>query len=38
MRIVNIVKTAKPDKGKMVEDILIQNARMGRLGGQVRYS
>ena len=34
---VNVVKAAKPEKAKMVEDILISNARMGRLGGQVSW-
>jgi hypothetical protein len=33
---VNMIKTAKPEKARMVEDILINNARMGAFGnGQV---
>jgi DNA-binding TFAR19-related protein (PDSD5 family) len=32
---VNTLKAVKPDKAKMVEDILISNARMGRLQGRV---
>lgn len=32
---VNILKAAKPDKAKLVEDILINNARMGALRGRV---
>lgn len=32
---MNTLKAVKPDKAKMVEDILISNARMGRLQGRV---
>ena len=32
---MNIIKTAKPEKGRMVEDILINNARMGSFPGQI---
>lgn len=32
---MNIIKTAKPEKGRMVEDILINNARMGMFPGQI---
>ncbi|XP_074595353.1 programmed cell death 5 isoform X2 [Brevipalpus obovatus] len=32
---LNTIKAAKPEKAKMVEDILINNARMGHIGGQV---
>lgn len=32
---LNTLKAVKPDKAKMVEDILIQNARMGRIVGRL---
>lgn len=32
---LNTLKAVKPDKAKMVEDILIQNARMGRISGRL---
>lgn len=32
---VNTLKAVRPDKAKMVEDILISNARVGRLQGRV---
>ena len=32
---MNIIKTAKPEKGRMVEDILIGNARRGAFPGQI---
>lgn len=32
---VNTLKAVKPEKAKMVEDILINNARMGRLQGRL---
>lgn len=35
--IVNTLKAVKPEKAKMVEDILINNARMGRLQGRVSH-
>lgn len=35
---MNIIKAAKPDKAKLVEDILIQNARRGVFQGRVSIS
>ncbi|RWS24644.1 programmed cell death protein 5-like protein [Leptotrombidium deliense] len=35
---VNTLKTAKPEKAKAVEDILINNARMGVIGGKLSES
>jgi programmed cell death protein 5 len=32
---VNTLKAVKPEKARMVEDILINNARMGRLQGRL---
>lgn len=32
---LNTISLAKPEKGRMVEDILIQNARRGAFGGKV---
>lgn len=32
---LNTLKAVKPEKAKMVEDILIQNARMGRFAGKL---
>ncbi|XP_015793848.1 programmed cell death protein 5 [Tetranychus urticae] len=32
---LNTIKTAKPEKGKMLEDILINNARMGAISSKL---
>lgn len=33
---LNTISLTKPEKGRMVEDILIQNARRGAFGGKVK--
>ena len=36
---MNVIKTAKPEKGRMLEDILMNNARMGAFGnGKVQFA